>query len=218
MGVSLNGGTPKTCTPQNDQFLVAQKPMVVGETQHFRKPPKTLLGSIVGNLLLKPQIHHRFLQLFSLKFPAKKAAPEPEPVGRPWWASCQFDDLWWVRNGGFLKWWYPQIIHFNRVFHYKSSILGYPCFWKHPDEWEMVLHGTRFLLFFLLEKKQLNDVWWTWWSLNANVGGWNMWHVHVWRMEMFLGDNRFSFWVKHSSDFIFADVLIAPLETVEKPT
>ena len=36
MGVSLNGGTPKP--PQNDQFLVG-KPMVVGETHHFRKPP-----------------------------------------------------------------------------------------------------------------------------------------------------------------------------------
>ena len=31
-------------------------------------------------------------------------------------------------NGGFS----PQIIQFNRDFHYKSSILGYPCFWKHP--------------------------------------------------------------------------------------
>ena len=29
-------------------------------------------------------------------------------------------------------WWYPQIIHFNGVFHYKPSILGYPYFWKHP--------------------------------------------------------------------------------------
>ena len=31
----------------------------------------------------------------------------------------------------------PQIIHFNRVFHYKPSILGYPYFWKHPytDRW-----------------------------------------------------------------------------------
>ena len=28
---------------------------------------------------------------------------------------------------------YPQIIHFNRVFHYKPSILGYPYFWKHPN-------------------------------------------------------------------------------------
>ena len=27
----------------------------------------------------------------------------------------------------------PQIIHFNRVFHYKPSILGYPYFWKHPS-------------------------------------------------------------------------------------
>ena len=35
LGVSLNGGTPKT--PQNDHFLVG-KPMVVGYHQ-FRKPP-----------------------------------------------------------------------------------------------------------------------------------------------------------------------------------
>ena len=44
--------------------------------------------------------------------------------------------------GGFLKWWYPQIIHFTRVFHYKSSILGYPYFWKHP-----VVPQPNFLLF-----------------------------------------------------------------------
>ena len=25
-----------------------------------------------------------------------------------------------------------QIMHFNRVFPYKPSILGYPYFWKHP--------------------------------------------------------------------------------------
>ena len=25
----------------------------------------------------------------------------------------------------YIEWWYPQIIHFNRVFHYKPSILGY---------------------------------------------------------------------------------------------
>ena len=36
--------------------------------------------------------------------------------------------------GCFLKWWYPQIIHFNRVFLYKPSILGGfpPIFRKHP--------------------------------------------------------------------------------------
>ena len=32
-------------------------------------------------------------------------------------------------NSGFS----PQIIHSNRVFHYKPSILGYPYFWKHPN-------------------------------------------------------------------------------------
>ena len=34
--------------------------------------------------------------------------------------------------GCFQKEGYPQIINFNRVFHYKPSILGYPYFWKHP--------------------------------------------------------------------------------------
>ena len=28
----------------------------------------------------------------------------------------------------------PHIIHFNKVFHYKPSILGYPYFWKHPND------------------------------------------------------------------------------------
>ena len=49
---------------------------------------------------------------------------------------AQPDAVWKVfnkKNGGFLKWWYPQIIHFNRIFHYKPSILGYPYFWKHPN-------------------------------------------------------------------------------------
>ena len=34
--------------------------------------------------------------------------------------------------GCFRKQGYPQTIHFNRVFHYKPSILGYPYNWKHP--------------------------------------------------------------------------------------
>ena len=40
---------------------------------------------------------------------------------------------WSWTSGGFLKWWYHQIIHFNRVFHYKPSILGYHYFWKRPS-------------------------------------------------------------------------------------
>ena len=45
---------------------------------------------------------------------------------------------WRDETGCFRKWWYPQIIHFNRVFHYKPSILGYPYFgsWNDPG-WEL---------------------------------------------------------------------------------
>ena len=41
------------------------------------------------------------------------------------WFSCRYT------YGCFLKWWYPQIIYFNRVFHYKPSILGYHHLRKH---------------------------------------------------------------------------------------
>ena len=33
-----------------------------------------------------------------------------------------------IQYGGFLKCGYPQIVHFNRIFHYQPSILGYPHF------------------------------------------------------------------------------------------
>ena len=37
----------------------------------------------------------------------------------------------------------PKSSHFNRVFHYKSSILGYPYFWKHPytTSWFSLMQG-----------------------------------------------------------------------------
>ena len=40
------------------------------------------------------------------------------------------EDIWVLNQ----KLWYPQIIHFNRLWnHYKpSKILGYPYFWRHP--------------------------------------------------------------------------------------
>ena len=47
------------------------------------------------------------------------------------------------------KKWYPQIIHFNRVFHYKPSILGYPYFWKHPYGRKIMHHLTTFHLFII---------------------------------------------------------------------
>ena len=56
--------------------------------------------------------------------------------------------------GCFQKYWYPQIIHFNRVFHYKPSILGYHYLWKYPYTQE------SFEIF-----HQLLDDGWTSWIL-----------------------------------------------------
>ena len=39
-----------------------------------------------------------------------------------------------LANRYFQKYGYSQIIHFNRIFHYKPSIFRYPYFWKHPNE------------------------------------------------------------------------------------
>ena len=41
--------------------------------------------------------------------------------------------------GCFLKWWYPQIIHFNRVFHYKTIHFGVPLSWETPI-WIFKMH------------------------------------------------------------------------------
>ena len=46
----------------------------------------------------------------------------------------------------------PKIIQFNRVFHYKPSILGYPYFWKHPNIAERSFFSLR-SGFFVLQVK-----------------------------------------------------------------
>ena len=43
----------------------------------------------------------------------------------------------------------PQIIPFNRVFHYKPSILGYPYFWKQPYVLSQKKNVASKKLFFL---------------------------------------------------------------------
>ena len=50
----------------------------------------------------------------------------PGNRGKNHWKLHEFRTF--LLHGCFRKWWYPQIIHFNRVFHYKPSILGYPYF------------------------------------------------------------------------------------------
>ena len=53
-----------------------------------------------------------------------------------------------LENRCFLKWWYPKIIHFNRVFHYKPYILEYHYFckptYKQKKSWpNLVFHGKK---------------------------------------------------------------------------
>ena len=62
-----------------------------------------------------------------------KKAPWKRTCMRKSWIlgfHCEFSGV--CIYGCFQKEWYPQIIHFNRVFHHKPSILGYPYFRKHP--------------------------------------------------------------------------------------
>ena len=67
-----------------------------------------------------------FSQWFSLVASYSSRSPVHQPPSRKSrQKNCHI-------YGCFLKWWYPQIIHFNRVFHYKPSILGYHHFRKPP--------------------------------------------------------------------------------------
>ena len=69
--------------------------------------------------------HARWVPLF---FPRKKRMdPQNSGGSIPGMAGMQKKHLDVSENSGT-----PQIIHFNRVFHYKPSILGYPYCWKHP--------------------------------------------------------------------------------------
>ena len=52
------------------------------------------------------------------------------PGLRRQWLPLYVSGIFWYRNGGFLKWGYPKIIHFNRIFHCKPSIWGYPSLWN----------------------------------------------------------------------------------------
>ncbi len=72
--------------------------------------------------------------IFQMMGKACGAMASPRPL-----TSCISNEQWlqlnlyWYQYGCFQKYGKtPQIIHFNRVFHYKPSILGYPYFWKYP--------------------------------------------------------------------------------------
>ena len=67
-----------------------------------------------------------------------------------WKDMKQYEKMIWTnckdRYGCFQRWGYPQIIHFNRVFHYKPSILGYHYFRKHPYNIFFLKKNTTFSL------------------------------------------------------------------------
>ena len=52
-----------------------------------------------------------------------------EQCSNPWLMSS---GIMGTKCEGFLKWGYPQIIHFNGMFPYKPTIFGYPHLWKPP--------------------------------------------------------------------------------------
>ena len=56
----------------------------------------------------------------------------PAPTSIGWWKEFNAPIYYWDLYGCFLKWWYPQIIHFHRVFHYKPSILGAHPYFRNP--------------------------------------------------------------------------------------
>ena len=56
--------------------------------------------------------------------------------------TCALSSFEWT-HGGFLKWGYPQIINFKRMFHYKASLLGHPHLWKPLHHLELSRRNAR---------------------------------------------------------------------------
>ena len=73
----------------------------------------------------------------------------------------------------------PQIIHFNRVFHYKPSILGYHYFWKHPYLGISRIYNKL--------KKWYSDIFI---SLTSNPDGWYILHMITFKQFWFLKLNK----------------------------
>ena len=98
------------------------------------------------NLSSSKPAHKKPASWWSISKTVNPRALENVGVFKPWLVKPWAIDSLWVRkfrNTGFAQ---VQIIHFDRVFHYKPSILGYHYFWKHPyienlDVWEKWLRS-----------------------------------------------------------------------------
>ena len=87
-------------------------------------PEKKLRFPLLGSDIFKEKNHVSIKIITQSTMVRLSSVQNPEDWHEPLNPGC-FMDI--SENGGT-----PQIIHFNRVFHYKPSILGYPYFWKHP--------------------------------------------------------------------------------------
>ena len=98
---------------------------------------------------LKPgvtiSISHIYVRFRGMVYSNTNAILENNENFKAWNKNLTFSKK--TQFGCFLKWWYPQIIHFNKVFHYKPSILGYPYFRK-PPQGETPSNLKLSLLFF----------------------------------------------------------------------
>ena len=102
--------------------------------RNFRNPSSRLSENFKSSIIKLLKLSQNSL-CWSLKFHNKT-----EPHQKFFRGSIKTLQKWYhlslkkktpsLAYGCFLKCWYPQIIHFNRVFHYKPSILGYPYFWS----------------------------------------------------------------------------------------
>ena len=73
---------------------------------------------------------NQFISLFINAYSRQLSISNQHGQPSPW----SFSTIILTITGGFLKWWYPQIIPFNRTshykFHHKPSILGYHHLWE----------------------------------------------------------------------------------------
>ena len=102
-----------------------------------------------------------------------------------------------VLFGGFLKWGYPQIIHFSGIFPYKPTILGYPHLRKPPSSFKRTRY--RFYIPFssqLPEAQREHDI-----PLGANGANGAVKVLHLWHG---LGDVAMAMDFKDTSIFFIS--------------
>ena len=150
--------------------------VVKGDCNHsLNKIVPTALGPVASVFSLQVSMRQHFCS-FELKRPWVKKMSE---TGSRWAVEKrQWTAFYTIFReysnytcmyiyGCFLKWWYPQIIHFNRVFHYQPSIWGYPYFRKHPY---IYIYMYVYIIYICILNQWCGPWWcWTWWCWTTLV-------------------------------------------------